>query len=176
MRGGGGSARRDSDVAFGYRHGVRRIATCVALAACSSAADERRVPAVAACPALEVVVGEQPLPALEHGLARAIRHGDRLTYEVHVFDRPGATCAQLLDRSPRATRPGEIGVRAFAGASGRGIAIDAWTQAGGKIVLVGEPPKQPGDKVTLEWEHRYMDRDGSRWPERPVTRLEKPET
>ena len=35
---------------------------------------------------------------------------------------------------------------------------------------------KPGDKVTLEWEHRYMDRDGSRWPERPVTRLEKPET
>ncbi|MFO1491699.1 MAG: hypothetical protein U1F77_14785 [Kiritimatiellia bacterium] len=34
---------------------------------------------------------------------------------------------------------------------------------------------KPGDKVLLEWEHRYMNRDGSRWPERPVTRLEKPE-
>ncbi len=32
---------------------------------------------------------------------------------------------------------------------------------------------KPGDKVVLEWEHRYMDRDGSRWPERPVTKLEK---
>lgn len=32
---------------------------------------------------------------------------------------------------------------------------------------------KPGDKVTLEWEHRYMNRDGSRWPERPVTKLEK---
>lgn len=31
----------------------------------------------------------------------------------------------------------------------------------------------PGDKVALEWEHRYMNRDGSRWPERPVTKLEK---
>ena len=30
-----------------------------------------------------------------------------------------------------------------------------------------------GDKVVLEWEHRYMNRDGSRWPERPVTKLEK---
>jgi hypothetical protein len=32
---------------------------------------------------------------------------------------------------------------------------------------------KPGDKVMLEWEHRYMDRDGSRWPERPVVKLEK---
>ena len=32
-----------------------------------------------------------------------------------------------------------------------------------------------GDKVILEWEHRYMNRGGSRWPERVVTRLEKPE-
>ena len=32
---------------------------------------------------------------------------------------------------------------------------------------------KPGDKVVLEWEHRYMNRDGSRWPERPVTKLEK---
>jgi hypothetical protein len=32
---------------------------------------------------------------------------------------------------------------------------------------------KPGDKVILEWEHRYMNRGGSRWPERPVTRLEK---
>jgi len=30
-----------------------------------------------------------------------------------------------------------------------------------------------GDKVVLEWEHRYMNRDGSRWPERPVVKLEK---
>jgi hypothetical protein len=32
---------------------------------------------------------------------------------------------------------------------------------------------EPGDKVVLEWEHRYMDRDGSRFPVRPVTKLEK---
>ena len=32
---------------------------------------------------------------------------------------------------------------------------------------------KPGDKVVLEWEHRYMNRDGSRWPERPVVKLEK---
>jgi hypothetical protein len=32
---------------------------------------------------------------------------------------------------------------------------------------------KPGDKVALEWEHRYMNRDGSRYPERPVTRLER---
>lgn len=32
---------------------------------------------------------------------------------------------------------------------------------------------KPGDKVVLEWEHRYMNRDGSRWPERPITKLEK---
>ncbi|MFM7180708.1 MAG: hypothetical protein ACKO2G_04500 [Verrucomicrobiales bacterium] len=32
---------------------------------------------------------------------------------------------------------------------------------------------KPGDKVILEWEHRYMNHDGSRYPERPVTKLEK---
>ena len=32
---------------------------------------------------------------------------------------------------------------------------------------------KPGDKVILEWEHRYMNRDGSRYPERPITKLKK---
>lgn len=32
---------------------------------------------------------------------------------------------------------------------------------------------KPGDKVVLEWEHRYMNRDGSRYPERPVTKIKK---
>lgn len=30
-----------------------------------------------------------------------------------------------------------------------------------------------GDKVVLEWDHRYMNRNGSRYPERTVTKLEK---
>lgn len=32
---------------------------------------------------------------------------------------------------------------------------------------------KPGDKVVLEWEHRYMNNGGSRYPERPVTRIKK---
>lgn len=46
------------------------------------------------------------------------------------------------------------------------------TKASADLVAKIETLK-PGDKVVLEWEHRYMDRDGSRWPERPVTKLEK---
>jgi hypothetical protein len=134
---------------------VRRIATCVALAACSSPADERRGPEATACPALEATAGDQPLPPLAHGLARAIRRGDRVTYEVHVFDRPGATCPQLLAKSPRAAPPGEVSMRAFVGGTGRGIAIDAWTQTGGTISLVGQPPKQAGDTVTLCVRERF---------------------
>jgi hypothetical protein len=32
---------------------------------------------------------------------------------------------------------------------------------------------KPGDKVILEWEHRYMNNTGSRYPERPITKLKK---
>ena len=32
---------------------------------------------------------------------------------------------------------------------------------------------KPGDKVELDWEHRYMNNDGSRYPERQITRVKK---
>jgi hypothetical protein len=32
---------------------------------------------------------------------------------------------------------------------------------------------QPGDLVRLDWRHEYVTRDGSSFPERPVTRMEK---
>ena len=32
---------------------------------------------------------------------------------------------------------------------------------------------KPGDKVVLEWEHRYLNDNGSRYPVRPVTRIKK---
>jgi hypothetical protein len=135
---------------MGYRRAVpRRIATLAALAACSGRGDDGRTPAPAACPALTVTIDDVPLPPLAHGLARANRRDNRVTYEIHVFDRPGATCAQLLDRSPRAVPAGEIGVRAFAGATGRGVAIGGWTKTGGNVALDSEAPRRAGDTVTL---------------------------
>lgn len=128
----------------------RHLALALLLAGCGSRED-RSPPPAGACEPLEILVDDQPLPAMTHGLARAVRRAgsDRATYEVHVFDRPGATCEQLLAKQPRAAPAGELGARAFAGATGRGIAIDAWTQAGGSIALSGETPKQPGDRVTI---------------------------
>ncbi|MCW5801173.1 MAG: hypothetical protein KIT31_02075 [Deltaproteobacteria bacterium] len=125
-------------------------ALLLACAACSGGREDR-TPPQGSCAPLEILVDDQPLPAMTHGLARTVRRAgsERATYEVHVFDRAGATCAQLLAKEPRAVPAGELGARAFAGATGRGVAIDAWTQTGGSLSLAGETPKHPGDLVTI---------------------------
>jgi hypothetical protein len=104
------------------------------------------------CKLLSVTVDGTALPAMPHGLAKANNMNGDVSYEVLVFNHAKTTCDQLMNRSGYDVVDGEVSVRAFAGGAGmteKGVAIDAHTQMGGNVTLVGSPPKAVGDVVEV---------------------------
>jgi hypothetical protein len=104
-----------------------------------------------ACASLSITVDGTPLPALPHGLARAVNADGHVHYEVVLFERKTTRCEQLLDKN-RQIPDGEISVRAFAGGTGlagEGVGIGIHTQIGGPVSLVGDKPKAAGDVVRV---------------------------
>lgn len=104
------------------------------------------------CRALEVTVDGAALPAMPVGLARSNNMNGDISYEVLMFNHDKATCEQLLSKSGRQIPDGEVSVRAFAGGGGmmgKGVGIEAHTQAGGSVGLVSGKPKAAGDEVMI---------------------------
>jgi hypothetical protein len=105
-----------------------------------------------ACKPLSVTVDGTALAAMPHGLAKANNRNGDVSYEVTMLNHDKATCAQLLDKAGRQIPDGELSVRAFAGGAGmtgKGVAIDAHTQMGGAVSLVGGKPTAVGDRVKV---------------------------
>jgi len=104
------------------------------------------------CQPLAVTVDGAPLAAMPHGLAKANNMRGDVAYEVQLFNHDKATCEGLLDKAGRQIPDGEVSVRAFAGGAGmtgNGVAIDAHTQMGGRVSLMGDKPKAVGDIVKI---------------------------
>lgn len=103
------------------------------------------------CGALTVSVDGKPLAAMPNGLARLNVHGDNKTYEVEVFNHDKSTCEEFASNKGRQIPDGEVSVRAFGGGDGlmgKGVGIEAHTQAGGDVDVVTKP-KAVGDPVAI---------------------------
>jgi len=103
------------------------------------------------CGPLTVTVDGAPVAGLTHGYAITMVQGGERTEQVQLFNHE-AKCEDLVSRKGRTVPDGEESVRAFAGGSGtfgRGIGLDAHTQMGVDVELIGERPKNPGDKVAV---------------------------
>jgi hypothetical protein len=108
--------------------------------------------AAGSCKPLAVTVDGAPLAAMPNGLARSNKMSGDVTYEVQMFNHDKASCGEMLSKSGRQVPDGEVSVRAFAGGSGmmgKGVGIDAHTQAGGNVSLASPKPKAPGDIVKV---------------------------
>ena len=104
------------------------------------------------CRALEVTVDGAALAAMPNGLARSNNMNGDISYEVLMFNHHKATCEELLSKSGRQIPDGEVSVRAFAGGGGmmgKGVGIEAHTQAGGSVALVSDKPRAAGDDVMI---------------------------
>jgi hypothetical protein len=121
----------------------------VMVAACA----KREAHAPVDCPPLVVTIDGVTAPALPHGLARLNVWDRDRSYEVHRFSHAEVTCEHVLKSAAAPAREGELHVRAYAGgsglATGQGVGIDAHTQMGARVVLVGAPPAAVGDAVRL---------------------------
>ncbi|MCC6621855.1 MAG: hypothetical protein IT385_11405 [Deltaproteobacteria bacterium] len=103
------------------------------------------------CGPLEVTVDGKPVTGLTHGYAITHKRAGELTQQVEVFNHE-AKCEELVSRKGRSVPDGEQAVRAFTGGSGmmgQGVGIESHTQMGVDVALMGEAPKNPGDKVAL---------------------------
>lgn len=126
------------------------VAAVAASAGCSK--QDGGAAGAGACKPLAVTVDGTALAAMPNGLARSNNMNGDISYEVQVFNHDKATCEQMVEKSGRTVPDGEVSVRAFAGGSGmmgKGVAIEAHTQAGGNVSLVGAKPKAPGDVVKI---------------------------
>ncbi len=104
------------------------------------------------CARLAVTVDGTVHPALPHGLARISKMTNSSTIEVEMFNHDKATCDEMTSKKGRNIHDGEISVRAFTGGSGMmgtGVGIEAHTQAGGNVRLVGDKPTAVGDIVKI---------------------------
>ena len=105
-----------------------------------------------ACKPLSVTVDGTALAAMPHGLAKANNRSGDVSFEVTMLSHDKATCEQLLDKAGRQIPDGELSVRGFAGGAGmtgKGVGIDAHTQMGGAVSLVGDKPTAVGDRVKV---------------------------
>jgi len=128
------------------------LVIAVALAAGCSNKKEGGAAAAASCKPLAVTVDEARFARRPNGLARSKNMNGDISYEVQLFNHDKSTCEDMVNKSGRQVPDGEVSVRAFAGGGGmmgKGVGIDAHTQAGGNVSLVSAKPKAPGDIVKV---------------------------
>jgi len=124
----------------------------VTLAALAGGCSNKPAAAGGPCKPLAVTVDGTALAAMPNGLARSNSMNGDISYEVLMFNHDKATCEQLLSKSGRQIPDGEVSVRAFAGGGGmmgKGVGIEAHTQAGGAVSLISAKPKAVGDVVKV---------------------------
>jgi hypothetical protein len=129
---------------------MRRLATMLMLISAAACGGKKK--SAESCGAVTATLDGKPLPAMKHGLARAMVMNGDTHYEVQISNLDKTTCEQFADKSGTPIPEGQVAITAFAGgggAMGKGVRFEANTMAGESAELVSPPPKAKGDKVQI---------------------------
>jgi hypothetical protein len=121
-------------------------------------------PAPAACPPLTFTIDGEAQTGFVHALA--IQHKDKYesVWQVEMYSHDQVTCEQVLSKGGRAAPAGERNVRAYTGDRTKGVGFGGHAQMRtADVRVVGAPPAQPGDTLTLcADEHAFTRDDGTK--------------
>ncbi len=121
------------------------------LVACGSKGGEGGGDA-ASCPAFEMKVDGQPVTGFTHKLAFTHKQGGEQKLQVQWFNHDKATCEDVTSMKGRQVPDGEVTVAAMAGGKGvmgKAVIAGSHTEFGVDVELVGDAPKNAGDKVAV---------------------------
>jgi hypothetical protein len=117
-----------------------------------------------ACPPLTFTINGEPRTGFVHGLATRQESSADTAWQVEMYNHDAVTCEEVLSKSGRQVKEGELDVRAFSGQRYWGVGYGSHAQmATAPVELVGAPPEKPGDEVVLcAAEHAFTRQDGTR--------------